>query len=292
MKFTLHFGNNTFPDFAAAAAYVKLAEASGFDSVIAVDHVVFPDNYTSTYPYSPTGRLFGGPNTPLPDPLIWMSAMAAVTTKLRFMTGVIILPLRNPLVLAKQVATLDYMSGGRIELGIGVGWLKEEFEALGVPFEKRGKRSDEYVAAMRALWEKDGASFKGEFVAFDQVSCNPKPVARSVPIVVGGHSEAAAKRAGRLGQAFFPSIGATVDTLPLYDVCRRAATDAGRNPNEIEMLGGCPDLFPGSAKDPKAAIEERRKHGITRLVLPVSAFMPDLESNLARFGETVIRRYG
>ena len=90
MKFTLHFGNNTFPDFAAAASYVKLAEAAGFDSVIAVDHVVFPDNYTSTYPYSPTGRLFGGPNTPLPDPLIWMSAMAAVTTRLRFMTGVII----------------------------------------------------------------------------------------------------------------------------------------------------------------------------------------------------------
>ena len=291
MKFTLHFGNNTFPDFAAAARYVKLAEAAGFDSVIAVDHVVFPDNYTSTYPYSPTGRLFGGPNTPLPDPLIWMSAMAAVTTRLRFMTGVIILPLRNPLVLAKQVATLDFMSGGRIELGIGVGWLKEEFEALGVPFAKRGKRSDEYVAAMRALWAADGASFKGEFVAFDQVSCNPKPVARSVPIVIGGHSEAAAKRAGRLGQGFFPSIGATVDTLPLYDVCRRAAAESGRDPAAIEMLGGCPDLLPGSTKNPEAAIEERRKHGITRLVLPVSAFMPDLEANLARFGETVIGRH-
>lgn len=292
MKFTLHFGNNTFPDFTAAANYVKLAEAAGFDSVIAVDHVVFPDNYTSTYPYSPTGRLFGGPNTPLPDPLIWMAAMAAVTTRLRFMTGVIILPLRNPLVLAKQAATLDHMSGGRIELGIGVGWLKEEFEALGVPFAKRGKRSDEYVAAMRTLWAADGASFKGEFVAFDQVSCNPKPVARSVPIVIGGHSEAAAKRAGRLGQGFFPSIGATVDTLPLYDVCRRAAAEAGRAPAEIEMLGGCPDLLPGSAKDPKAAVEERRRHGISRLVLPVSAFLPDLETNLARFGETVIRNFG
>jgi probable F420-dependent oxidoreductase len=292
VKFTLHFGNNTFPGMDGAVRLVKAAESAGFDSVIAVDHVVFPDNYTSTYPYSPTGRLFGGPNTPLPDPLIWMAAMAAVTTKLRFMTGVIILPLRNPMVLAKQVATLDYMSGGRIELGIGVGWLKEEFEALGVPFAKRGKRSDEYVAAMRALWAGDGASFKGEFVAFDQVSCNPKPVAHSVPIVIGGHSEAAAKRAGRLGQGFFPSIGATVDTLPLYDVCRRAAAEAGRDPAEIEMLGGCPDLLPGSGKDPKAAIEERSRQGIARLVLPVGAFLPDLETNLARFGEKVIRNFG
>ena len=161
MKFTLHFGNNTFPDLAGAIRMVKLAEAAGFDSVVAVDHVVFPHSYTSVYPYAPGGRLPGGPGGSLPDPLIWMAAMAAVTTKLRFMTGVIILPLRNPLVLAKQVATLDHMSGGRIELGIGVGWLQEEFEAVGVPFEKRGKRSDEYIAVMRKLWADDGVSFAG-----------------------------------------------------------------------------------------------------------------------------------
>ena len=149
MKFTLHFGNNTFPDLPGAIRMVKLAEAAGFDSVITVDHVVFPHKYTSVYPYAPGGRLPGGPGGALPDPLIWMAAMAAVTTKLRFMTGVIILPLRNPFVLAKQVATLDHMSGGRIELGVGVGWLKEEFEAVGVPFEKRGLRTDEYIAVLR-----------------------------------------------------------------------------------------------------------------------------------------------
>ena len=135
MKFTLHFANNTFPDLAAAIRMCQIAEKAGFDSVVTVDHVVFPHSYTSIYPYAPDGRLPGGPGGALPDPLIWMAAMAAVTTKLRFMTGVIILPLRNPLVLAKQVATLDRLSGGRIELGIGVGWLKEEFEAVGVPFE-------------------------------------------------------------------------------------------------------------------------------------------------------------
>jgi len=292
MRFTLHFGNNTFPDLAGAIRMVKLAEAAGFDSVVAVDHVVFPHSYTSVYPYAPGGRLPGGPGGSLPDPLIWMAAMAAVTEKLRFLTGVIILPLRNPLVLAKQVATLDHMSGGRIELGIGVGWLKEEFEALGVPFEKRGKRSDEYIAVMRKLWAEDGASFAGEFVNFHEVSSNPKPMRGGVPIVIGGHSEAAARRAGRLGDGFFPSIGTQVDILPLFDVVRRSAEAAGRDPQSIEIMAGCPDLLPGSTKDPRAAIEARAKQGVDRIILPVWRYLPDLEDGLGRFGETVIRPFG
>jgi len=291
MKFTLHFANNTFPDFASAARLAQLAEKAGFDSVLAVDHVVFPDNYDSTYPYAATGRLPWGRAGAFPDPLIWIAYAAAVTTRLRFITGVIILPLRNPLLLAKQVATLDSMSGGRFELGIGVGWLKEEFQAMGVPFERRGKRADEYIAAMRALWAGDGASFAGEFVNFEKVSCNPKP-AGSVPIIVGGHSEAAARRAGRLGNGFFPSIGAQVDTQPLFDVARRAAAEAGRDPGEIEMLAGCPDLLPSSTVEPKAAIEERVRRGIDRIVLPVGPFMPNLEESLARFGDTVIAPFG
>lgn len=292
MKFTLHFGNNTFPDLAGAIRMVKLAEAAGFDSVVAVDHVVFPHSYTSVYPYAPGGRLPGGPGGALPDPLIWMAAMMAVTQRLRFLTGVIILPLRNPLVLAKQVATLDHMSGGRIELGIGVGWLKEEFEALGIPFEKRGKRSDEYIAAMRKLWAEDGASFAGEFVNFHEVSSNPKPMRGGVPIVIGGHSESAARRAGRLGDGFFPSIGTQVDILPLFDVVRRSAEAAGRDPQSIEIMAGCPDLLPGSTKDPRAAIEARAKQGVDRIILPVWRYLPDLEDGLGRFGETVIRPFG
>ncbi len=297
MKFTLHFGNNTFPNLASATRMVKLAEAAGFDSVVTVDHVVFPHSYTSVYPYAPGGRLPGGPGGSLPDPLIWMAAMAAVTTRLRFMTGVIILPLRHPLVLAKQVATLDHMSGGRIELGIGVGWLKEEFEAVGVPFEKRGARTDEYIAVMRKLWAEDGVSFEGRFVKFTEVSSNPKPVRRAVPIVIGGHSEAAARRAGRLGDGFFPSIGAQVDTVPLFDVVRRAAAEAGRDPQAIEIMAGCPDLLPGPSgteppADPRAAIEARAKQGVGRIILPVWRFLPDLEDGLGRFGETVIRPFG
>jgi alkanesulfonate monooxygenase SsuD/methylene tetrahydromethanopterin reductase-like flavin-dependent oxidoreductase (luciferase family) len=121
MKFALHFGNIAFSDPDGARRLVRLAETAGFDSVFAAEHVVFPDNYTSVYPYAPGGRLPGGPSMKFPDPLIWLTWVAAATTRLRVMTAMMILPQRNPLVLAKEVATLDYLSGGRIELGIGVG---------------------------------------------------------------------------------------------------------------------------------------------------------------------------
>lgn len=291
MKFALHFGNNTFPDPEGARRLVRVAEAAGFDCVFAVEHVVFPDTYASVYPYARSGRLPGGPSVKLPDPLIWLTWVAAATTRLRFMTAVMILPQRNPLVLAKEVATLDYLSGGRIELGIGVGWLKEEFEALGIPFERRGRRTDEYVAAMRALWASDGASFAGELVNFEKVSSNPKPVAKSVPIVVGGHSEAAARRAGRLGDGFFPSLGTQVDIIPLLDIVRRSAEQAGRDPAKVELILGCPGALPGSGSDARAAVEVRLAQGAGRIALPVTAFLPDIETTLARFGEEIISRY-
>src|SRR3982074_3607435 len=293
MKFALHFGNVAFSDPEGARRLVRLAEAAGFDSVFAVEHVVFPDNYTSVYPYAPGGRLPGGPSVKFPDPLIWLTWVAAATTRLRFMTAVMILPQRNPLVLGKEVATLDYLSGGRIELGIGVGWLKEEFEALGIPFERRGKRADEYVAAMRALWASDAASFAGEVVKFDKVSCNPKPIAKFEPIACGGGGppEAAARRAGRLGDGFFPSIGAQVDTMPLLDVVRRAAEQAGRDPAMMEFILGCPGALPNSGFDPRAAVEERIARGAGRLALPVTAFLPALETTLARVGEEIIKLY-
>lgn len=288
MKFALHFGNTNFPDAAGATRLARLAEAAGFDSLVAIDHVVLPDDYASTYPYSASGRMAAGATATYPDPLIWLAHVAAVTTRLRLLTGVIILPQRNPLVLAKQVATIDAMSGGRMELGIGVGWLREEFAALGVPFGQRGRMADEYIAAMRALWAGDSASFAGEFVNFRQVNSNPKPVGH-LPIIVGGHSEAAARRAGRLGDGFFPSIGSPLDTFPLLEVVRRSAEAAGRDPAAIEFITGCPDALPASGKDPLAAVEERRARGVGRVVLPVGAFLPDLEEGLLRFGERVIR---
>lgn len=289
MKFALHFGNNTFPDGPGAIRLARAAEAAGFDAVFAIDHVVLPADYATPYPYSPTGRLPGSDASAYPDPLVWLAYVAAATTRLRLMTGVIILPQRNPLVLAKQAATLDAMSGGRLALGIGVGWLREEFAALGVPFEGRGARADEYIGAMRALWREDSASFAGTHVRFEGVSCNPKPPAGRVPIIIGGSTAVAARRAGRLGDGFFPSIGTPGAVAPLFDVMRRAADAAGRDPGAIEIMAGCPEALPGSGQDPLAAVAARRAEGVGTIVLPVTAFLPELEGGLARFGERVIR---
>ncbi len=291
MKFALHFGNITFPDAAGAARLGQLAEAAGFDSIFAIDHVVLPDDYASTYPYSADGRMPAVRTAAYPDPLIWLSFLAASTARIRLATGVIILPQREPLALAKQVATLDAMSGGRMELGIGVGWLEEEFKALGVPFAQRGKRADDYVAAMRALWAEGVSSHHGPFVNFDHMHSHPKPVRGAVPIIVGGHTEVAARRAGRLGDAFFPSIGAQADTFPLVDIVRASAAKAGRDPAQIELITGCPGALPNAGGDPLAAVEERRRRGVGRVVLPLGPFLPKLEETLPAFGERVIRAF-
>jgi probable F420-dependent oxidoreductase len=291
VKFALHLSSIVYPDAAGAARLGQWAEAAGFDTVLAIDHVVLPENFTTRYPYSATGQMPAGPTEPYPDPLIWLAFLAATTSRIKLLTGVIILPQREPVALAKQVATLDVMSGGRLELGIGVGWLREEFEALGVPFERRGKRADEYIGAMRALWAPGTAQYAGEFVKFPPVHCYPKPAAGKVPIIVGGHSEAAARRAGRLGDGFFPSIGAQVDVTPLFDVARRAAEAAGRDPAAVEMITGCPEALPGSGKDAITAVEARIARGIGRVVLPLTAFLPNVEEGLARFGEEVIRPF-
>src|SRR5690349_12887438 len=135
-----------------AVEAARSAEAAGFESLWTVEHVVYPDDYVSAYPYSTDGRMPAVPSTPIPDPLVWLAFVASATSTIRLGTGVLILPQRNPVVLAKELATLDHMTGGRVELGIGAGWLAEEFEAIGVPFESRGARTDEHVEALRALW--------------------------------------------------------------------------------------------------------------------------------------------
>lgn len=176
MDFGIVFANTgPFVDPEAAAAFAIKAEEVGFESLWTVEHVVVPAGYESTYPYDPSGRMPGNDGAPIPDPLIWLSYLAAVTSRIKLATGILIVPQRNPLVLAKQLATLDAMSGGRMEFGIGVGWLEEEFGALGVPFDGRGRRTDDYVAAMRALWADDQATHHGEFTSFDDCVMRPQP---------------------------------------------------------------------------------------------------------------------
>ena len=261
MKFGLRYCNTgRYVDPAQAIALVQAGEAAGFESAWTVEHTVIPRGYQSSYPYAPGGRLPGGEGDfPLPDPLIWMAYVAAATTRIRLATGILILPQHNPVITAKQVATLDHMSNGRVLLGIGVGWLKEEFDAIGVQFADRGRRTDEYIAVMRELWSADSPNFEGKFVRFKDAFMRPKPVNRAVPIIIGGHTEAAARRAGRLADGFFPGRGVPTD---LFDVVRRAAREAGRDPADIEITVGMP-------ADP-AELPELAAAGVSRVLVPVT----------------------
>lgn len=268
------------PDGAARLAVA--AEAAGVESVWTVEHVIWPERYSSVYPYNAEGKMPGTSDVPIPDPLVWLAFVAARTRTLRLATGVSLLPERHPLVFAKEVATLDSLSGGRVELGVGIGWLKEEFEALGVPWERRGPRTEEYVDVMRRVWAEDVSSFDGEFVSFSDVASSPKPAKRTVPIHIGGHSQAAARRAGRLGDGFFPMAG---DIPELIDIARQTASGQGRDPSEIEITTGHPGML---GDDPVAAVEELESWGVDRAVLPAFRFFRDTEDRFAQLGETLV----
>jgi probable F420-dependent oxidoreductase len=261
MKFGLRYCNTgAYVDPAKAVALAEAAEEAGFESMWTVEHTVVPGGYESTYPYAAGGKMAGGRNDfDLPDPLIWMAYVAAATKRVKLATGIMILPQHNPVVVAKQVATLDHLSGGRVMLGIGVGWLKEEFAALGVPFEDRGRRTDEYMRALRELWSAESPSFDGEFVRFKDAYCRPQPINKAVPLIVGGHSAAAARRAGRLGDGFFPARGAPKE---LFDIARAAARQAGRDPDALELTVSLPDRLED--------IPALAALGVKRVLVPVT----------------------
>ena len=288
MKFGLRYAS--LGRYAAGPAAVELAqaaEAAGFDSIWTVEHVVVPHGYQSRYPYSETGRMGAGlEDFPIPDPLIWLAYIASATRTLKLGTAILILPQRNPVVTAKAVATLDHLAGGRrVLLGIGIGWLAEEFTSLGVPFDDRGPRTDEYVAAMRALWSQERASFDGRFVSFRDVFCRPRPADGRIPIIVGGDTRAAARRAGRVGDGYFPARAASDELL---DDMRRAAVEAGRDPAQIEITV--------SAPTEAAEIEALARRGVARVAVPVSsaAGLPAqvrTPDDVLRYGKTMIERF-
>jgi probable F420-dependent oxidoreductase len=287
MKFGLFFANaGPFSAPATFEALVRGAEETGFESIWTVEHVVVPVGYESRYPYSPSGRMPGPESAPIPDPLVALSYAAAISRRLRLATGIVILPQRHPVYVAKEFASLDLLSGGRAILGVGIGWLEEEFRVLGVPFHERAARTEEAVRAIRSLWKDEPEAFDGRFYRWPPVQSNPKPVQKpGVPIVIGGHVEGAARRAARIGDGFFPAKGDVAILKGLLDALRDECGKIGRNPEEIEITtgsGGAPDLD---------AVRRYEDLGVSRLVMVPPAFDPDgLRRGLEDFAEKVISR--
>ncbi len=218
-------------------AVASAAERCGFETLWAGEHVVMVDRSESRYPYSADGQIAVPAGADWLDPLVGLSFAAAATSRIRIATGVLLLPEHNPVLLAKQAASLDVLCGGRLTLGVGIGWSREEFAAIGVPFAGRGRRAAEYLEAMRVLWRDDVASFDGECVSFQSVRVNPKPVReRRIPVVVGGNSEAALRRVAEWGDGWYgfnlASVGAVRERI---GVLERLCDEAGRDPRELDI---------------------------------------------------------
>jgi probable F420-dependent oxidoreductase len=269
MKFGIILANvGPFADGPDAATMARAAEEAGFESLWCPERVVVPANYESVYPYDPSGQMPMNGEVTIPDPLLWLSYVAAATSTIRLATGVVVVPQHNPVVLAKQVASLDHLSGGRVELGVGVGWLEEEFDAIGAQFSGRGKVADDHIAVMRSLWSEERASHHSDYTNFDDCTALPHPVNGSVPIHIGGHTNAAARRAGRLADGLFPGKGSHEELAALFYVARSTAVEHGRDPEGIEMTATTAIAGADAVDEVKALADI----GVDRVLVPAYMF--------------------
>jgi len=287
MKWGIVFASTAFPEPDRAVTMAQTAEEAGFESLWCPEHVVVAvgDDVTP-YGASVDGKMDrlwrrGG----IPDPMVWLAFVASCTRTIKLGTNVVILPEHQPVVYAKTVATLDALSRGRVRLGVGVGELPEEYAAVGMSFTDRGRRMDEYIEAMRALWTQEVASYSGRHVQFADVRCDPRPANGTVPIHIGGTSEAALRRAGRYGDGYFPWAPPGVDVVEvfprLFEAVRVQAEQFGRDPDQIELTGA------GARTIDQA--ERLAKAGAHRLVIAVRAKETEaFRDELLTFGEEVI----
>lgn len=245
-------------DFACAV------QGTAAESVWMFEHVALPSQYRSVYPFSPDGKMGGPPDADLPDPLQWLQHLAALTDRVRLATGLMILPLHNPLILAKRLATLDRLSGGRAIAGLGIGWLAEEYAALGIPFAERGRRADESLQVLRAAWSPGPAAFAGRYHAFRDLHVNPKPAGPAgVPIVLGGGSPAAMRRAARWADGVF-LLGQDLDLIRrLLDTLYEEADAIGRPRDHFEVTVDAPSGH--------EALSTLRTWGVDRVVIAAPA---------------------
>jgi probable F420-dependent oxidoreductase len=289
MKWGIVFASTSFPEPERAVSMVQAAEAAGFESLWCPEHVVVAvGDGVTPYAGSLDGKMDrlwkrGG----IPDPLIWLAFVASRTSTIRLGTNVVIVPEHQPVVLAKTVATLDFLSNGRVELGIGVGELPEEYAAVGMSFTNRGRRMDESIEAMRTLWQEEVANYEGKYVQLTNIRCDPKPANGTVRLHIGGASEAAVRRAARYGDGYFPYVAPTLDlreTLGrVIPAVREEAERLGRDPAAIEMtIGGARTLQDA---------EEFAALGVDRLVIAVRGKTEEaVRDELGTFGDEIIQK--
>ncbi len=263
---------------------MKRVEEMGFESIWTGEHVMIPRDYASAYPFNTSGRIGVPPETHFIDPLIALSHVAAHTTTLRLGTGINLLPQSNPLLFAKQVASLDHLSKGRVLLGLGVGWLAEEFTAMGVPFAGRGRRFDDYLRAVKKVWSGVEVEHQSDYLNWSGFKSYPLPHAPSgPPIIIGGHSPAALRRTVATGDGWFAFPKSHDELSGLLGQLRDRAAAAGRDPATIEITALWRDFADGMA-----SLETYREMGVHRLLAPLGLLARgDLGDNLERLQETV-----
>jgi probable F420-dependent oxidoreductase len=263
-------------------------EALGYDSLWVSDHVVIPWEIRSRYPYNATGDFPLSPATDFLEPLTALTLVAAVTTRVRLGTTVLVLPHRHPVLAAKMLATLDHLAPGRVILGAGVGWMKEEIELFGVPYNRRGAWSDEAIKIMRACWRDDRVSFKGEFFSFEGLGCRPRPAHGTIPVWIGGHTDRALQRVVALGDgwhAAFPTAEALGHGIAqLREACRAA----GRDPATLAISARVGLSAKRPADDVLAELRALRDLGVAHVILETRMRdVAELASTYERFAAEV-----
>jgi probable F420-dependent oxidoreductase len=230
-----------FSDPTQLCDLARAADEAGWDGLVVSDHVVHPEKIATPYPYTKDGAPRWQAPAPWPDPWVAVGAMAAVTRRVRFLTGVYVLPMRNPFQVAKSVGTAAVLSGDRVTLGVGVGWMREEFELLEQPFEQRGARTDEMIEVIRKLWAGGMVEHHGRFYDFPRLQMSPAP-GKPIPIVIGGVSDAALRRAGRIGDGWISDLHTTEELRGIVAKIRQHRREAGRE-GSPEIIAACTDAF-------------------------------------------------
>jgi probable F420-dependent oxidoreductase len=268
----------------------QLIEELGYRSVWMPEHVVFFPEYRSTYPYETGGATEVHRTLGVHDPLVLAGSIAAATTTLRMGTYVFVVPQRNPILTARQVASIDQLSEGRFEFGVGVGWSEEEYEALDVPFERRGDRMNDYLAAIRELWRPEEISeYSGEFVSFEPLHCFPKPAQARLPVIVGGNSRATLERIVAHGDGWAGYSRTHDDIVQFIDRLSVLMEQAGRDMSELSLKVG--RRSKGSTEkdweDDRAYIEEAFRLGIDEVVVSPRIGDEHYERDMRRYAEIV-----